>query len=56
MLWWEAAAYDEIKVAHDVTKVFNGGCGGQSPPEAEAFLVLECENMISPEKSIHSLP
>ena len=56
LLLWEAAANDEIKVAHDVIKVFNGGSGGLCPPEAEAFLVLECENMISPEKSIHSLP
>ena len=39
------------KVVNIVNKVLDGGSGGHSPPEAEAFLVFECENMASPESS-----
>ena len=39
------------KVVNIVNKVLDGGSGGHSPPEAEAFLVFKCENMASPESS-----
>ena len=39
------------KVVNNVNKILDGGSGGHSPPEAEAFLVFECENMASPESS-----
>ena len=32
LLLWEAAANDEIKVAHDVINVSNLGSGGRIPP------------------------
>ena len=32
-------------------KVLNRGLGGLRPPEAEVFLVFECENVTSPEKN-----
>ena len=36
------------KVVNIVNKVLDGGSGGHSPPEAEAFLVFECETLLNP--------
>ena len=44
------AAANDDKGGLDVINVFNGGSGGHSPPEAEAFLVFECENIASPKR------